>query len=66
MNNYTKTIIRLRLVSQGNTNIQILLIIVIYSISMITQVIIEILALSLTENGVIFRYNNIQATISAF
>ena len=66
MNNYTKTIIRLRLVSQGNTNIQILLIIVIYSISIITQVIIEILALSLTENGVIFRYNNIQATISAF
>ena len=30
----------------------------IFSISIITQVIIEILALSLAENGVIFRYNH--------
>ena len=30
------------------------------SISIITQVIIEILALSLAENGVIFRYNHLR------
>ena len=29
-------------------------------ISIITQVIIEILALSLAENGVIFRYNHLR------
>ena len=31
----------------------------IYCISIITQVIIEILALSSAENGVIFRYNHL-------
>ena len=30
------------------------------TISIITQVIIEILALSLAENGVIFRYNHLR------
>ena len=32
----------------------------IYKFSIITQVIIEILALSLAENGVIFRYNHLR------
>ena len=30
------------------------------AVSIITQVIIEILALSLVENGVIFRYNHLR------
>ena len=32
----------------------------IFTFSIITQVIIEVLALSLTENGVIFRYNHLR------
>ena len=35
------------------------------NISIITQVIIEILALSLAENGVIFRYNHLREVIIA-
>ena len=33
---------------------------VIFLVSIITQVIIDILALSLAENGVIFRYNHLR------
>ena len=41
------------------------LILIIISFSIITQVIIEILALSLAENGVIFRYNHSAEVIIA-
>ena len=44
---FNRTIIPLALVGYG-------------MISIITQVIIEILALSLAENGVIFRYNHLR------
>ena len=37
-----------------------LLLLLFFIISIITQVIIEILALSLAENGVIFRHNHLR------